>query len=357
MAIYINVDNDTTTDISNYKPKITTVDGTPVNRGTQQGGGGGTATVTSGFLPGNPPIRPSVDITGSIIQNFSTAQGGNAIDRNSTGNGDRSRTLKSIYLPIPLNISANAKAEYAGFEFGEEARKIGYSALDQGLNLAASLAAASKGPSAGAAATQGIAMAKAISNYALSGSSAKLGRILNPHKQLLFKGVELRNFDFQYKLVARNVEETDTIDYIIRLLRYHMLPDLGSGIPFIGAVGLSGAGMALKYPSEFDMAFYMYDGNSQPKLNPYLPAISTCVLTKMDVTYGEKEIVSHADGSPVELTLSLSFQETQVMTKSVVKAFDSYINTGNLKISDDVYTPIPGDPNTTTSKTFNPTIP
>jgi hypothetical protein len=108
MAIYINVDNNTTTDISNYKPKITTVDGNVVSRGTQQGGGGGTATVTSALLPGTPPIRPSVDITGSIIQNFSTAQGGNAIDRNSTGNGDRSRTLKSIYLPIPLNISANA---------------------------------------------------------------------------------------------------------------------------------------------------------------------------------------------------------------------------------------------------------
>ena len=356
MAIYINVDSNTATDISNYKPKITTVDGTVVSRGTQQGGEGGTATVTSGLLPGNPPIRPSVNITGSIIQNFSTAQGGNAFDRNSTGNGDRSRTLKSIYLPIPLNISANAKAEYAGFEFGEEARKLGYSALEQGLGVASSLAA-SKGLLAGAAATQGIAMAKAISNYALSESSAKLGRILNPHKQLLFKGVELRNFDFQYKLVARNVEETDTIDYIIRLLRYHMLPDLGSGIPFIGAIGLSGAGMVLKYPSEFDMAFYMYDDEGNPKLNPYLPAISTCVLTKMDVTYGEKEIVSHADGSPVELTLSLSFQETQVMTKSVVKAFDSYINTGTLKISDDVFTPRPGDPNTPTSKQFAPTPP
>ena len=325
MAIYINVDNNTSTDISNYKPKITTVAGTVVSRGTQQGGEGGTATVTSGLLPGNPPIRPSVNITGSIIQNFSTAQGGNFIDRDSTLGGGKSKTLKSIYLPIPLNISANAEAKYDGFDFGTEAIKLGAATIGAVANLGTKAIATRFGNIAGALGTQIQSIADKASTFALNAASAKQGKIVNPHKQLLFKGVELRNFTFQYKLVARNETETNTIDYIIRLLRYHMLPDLGTGFAGVGS------GLALTYPSEFDMAFYMYEGDS-PKLNPYLPAISTCVLTKMDVTYGEKEIVSHADGSPVELTLSLSFQETQVMTKSVVTAFDSYIHTGNLKI-------------------------
>ena len=349
MAIYINVDSNTPTDISNYKAKIRTVDGIAVSRGTQQGGEGGTATVTSGLLPGNPPIRPSVNITGSIIQNFSTAQGGNAIDRDSSLGGGKSKTLKSIYLPIPLNISANAEAKYDGFDFGTEATKLGAAAIGAVADLGTKAIATRFGNIAGALGTQIKSIADKASTFALNVSSAKQGKIVNPHKQLLFKGVELRNFTFQYKLVARNETETNTIDYIIRLLRYHMLPDLGTGFAGVGS------GLALIYPSEFDMAFYMYDDNGNPKLNPYLPAISTCVLTKMDVTYGEKEIVSHADGSPVELTLSLSFQETQVMTKSVVNAFDSYIHTGTLKISDDVFTPRPGDPNTTTFKPFVPT--
>jgi hypothetical protein len=308
MAIYINVDNDTTTDISNYKPKITTVDGNVVSRGTQSGGNGGVT-----------------NITGSIIENFSSSQGGNFIDRDSTLGGGKSKTLKSIYLPIPLNISANAEAKYEGFDFGTEAAKLGFAALDAVVNLGTKALTTRFGNIAGALGTQIKSIADKTSTFALNAASANQGKIINPHKQLLFKGVELRNFTFQYKLVARNETETNTIDYIIRLLRYHMLPDLGKGFSDIGT------GLALTYPSEFDMAFYMYEGDS-PKLNPYLPAISTCVLTKMDVTYGEKEIVSHADGSPVELTLSLSFQETQVMTKSVVNAFDSYIHTGNLKI-------------------------
>lgn len=333
MAIYINVDNNTATDISNYKPKITTVDGTVVSRGTQSGGKGGVTTIGGVF------VTPGSDITGSIIENFNSSQGGNFIDRDSTLGGGKSKTLKSIYLPIPLNISANAEAKYDGFDFGTEATKLGTSVIGGVLGL--TLEAAFKG--AGSFVRQIKSISDKTSTLALNAASAKSGKIINPHKQLLFKGVELRNFTFQYKLVARNEIETNTIDYIIRLLRYHMLPDLGTGF---GGIGV-GSGVALIYPSEFDMAFYTYEGDS-PKLNPYLPAISTCVLTKMDVTYGEKEIVSHADGSPVELTLSLSFQETQVMTKSVVKAFDSYIHTGNLNISPGVDAVLPGAASTGT---------
>jgi hypothetical protein len=317
MAIYINVDNDTSTDISNYKAKITTADGIVVSRGTQQGGKGGVTTGGGAF------VKPNNIITGSIIENFNSSQGGNFIDRNSTLGGGKSKTLKSIYLPIPLNISANAEAKYDGFDFGTEAIKLGVSVIGGAANLSIAAMTKGKGKLGGALSS----ISDKIGTLTLNAMSAKAGKIVNPHKQLLFKGVELRNFTFQYKLVARDKTETDTIDYIIRLLRYHMLPDLGKG--FLGGYGTGG--LALIYPSEFDMAFYMYEGNS-PKLNPYLPAISTCVLTKMDVTYGEKEIVSHADGSPVELTLSLSFQETQVMTKSVVNAFDSYIHGEGLAI-------------------------
>ena len=321
MAIYINVDNNTSTDISNYKPKITTVDGIVVSRGTQSGGKGGVTTIGGVFVP------PGNNITGSIIENFNSSQGGNFIDRDSTLDGGKSKTLKSIYLPIPLNISANAEAKYDGFDFGTEAAKIGFAALEGIADVGIKVLATRFGNIAGALGTQLKSIADKTATFALNATSAKSGTTLNPHKQLLFKGVELRNFTFQYKLVARNETETNTIDYIIRLLRYHMLPDLGDGIADLGG------GLTLTYPSEFDMAFYMYDDKGNPKLNPYLPAISTCVLTKMDVTYGEKEIVSHADGSPVELTLSLSFQETQVMTKSVVKAFDSYIHGQGLAIS------------------------
>ena len=314
MAIYINVDSDTKSPDIKFSPTIKTVAGVPAR---------GKASDDS-------------QITGSIIDKFQSNQGGNFIGRSSGG----SKTLKSIYLPIPLNISANAEAKYEGFDFGTEAAKLGSAAIGSVADLGIDALKVRFGNIAGSAFDQMKSTAEKTATFAVNAASAKLGKIINPHKQLLFKGVELRNFTFQYKLVARDETETNTIDYIIRLLRYHMLPDLGSGFAGLGT------GLALTYPSEFDMAFYMYDGNSQPKLNPYLPAISTCVLTKMDVTYGEKEIVSHVDGSPVELTLSLSFQETQVMTKSVVNAFDSYIHGEGLAISPGVDGKLEGAANT-----------
>ena len=117
MAIYINVDSNTPTDISNYKAKIRTVDGSAVSRGTQSGGEGGVTTLAGIYA------KPGNDITGSIIENFSSSQGGNFTDRDSSLGGGKSKTLKSIYLPIPLNISANAEAKYEGFDFGTEAVK------------------------------------------------------------------------------------------------------------------------------------------------------------------------------------------------------------------------------------------
>jgi len=324
MAIYINVDIDTKPPDIKFTPTVKDISGNVV-RGQ---------------------LSDRSDIPGSIIDKFQSNQGGKFFGRSGSG----STTLKSIYLPIPLNISANAEAKYEGFDFGTEATKLGSAAIGSVADLGIAALKVRFGNIAGSAFDQMKSTAEKSATFAVNAASAKLGKIINPHKQLLFKGVELRNFTFQYKLVARDKTETDTIDYIIRLLRYHMLPDLGSGF-----VGL-GTGLALTYPSEFDMAFYMYDGTS-PKLNPYLPAISTCVLTKMDVTYGEKEIVSHVDGSPVELTLSLSFQETQVMTKSVVNAFDSYIHGEGLAISQGVNGKLEGAATTQVTTGREPTVP
>ena len=196
-----------------------------------------------------------------------------------------------------MNLSSAFNIEYNPFEFGTEAANLVETSIRSITGVAAEVASSLFGQAALAT------IPAALSKLSLSAFGAANQVAINPHRQLLFKGVGLRKFDFTYKLVARNVTETQTIDYIIRLLRYYMHPELNGALLYT-------------YPSEFDLEFWSIDSNGNPVRNTFLPFISTSVLQDLTVNYsGNKEFSSHPDGSPVEYELTLKFQETQVLNK------------------------------------------
>ena len=67
-------------------------------------------------------------------------------------------------------------------------------------------------------------------------------------------------------------------------------------------------------PSEFDI-HYMYHDGETTKENDFYHKIATCVLTNCNTDYTPGGVHSHADGSPVKITMSLQFQETEMITK------------------------------------------
>jgi hypothetical protein len=126
----------------------------------------------------------------------------------------------------------------------------------------------------------------------------KAGLALNPHLAVLFKGVGLRTFAFQYKFVARNQKESNQLRDIIKRLNYHMHPDYFAG------------NFAFKYPDEFRIEF------SQNRKD-WLFNLKDCVMTDMTVNYnGEGMPLFFEDvGGPVSIDISMSFQETKIFTK------------------------------------------
>jgi hypothetical protein len=52
--------------------------------------------------------------------------------------------------------------------------------------------------------------------------------------------------------------------------------------------------------------------------NDFYNKISTCALTNCDVDYTPGGVNSHADGSPVKITMSLQFTEMDMITKQMV---------------------------------------
>ena len=133
----------------------------------------------------------------------------------------------------------------------------------------------------------------------------------NPDMEVLFDAMALRQFTYNFKFAPKNEREVDEVRKIIEVFRFHMVPELRGGQSrFLGLL------------SQFDI-HYMYQpmGDSQSSnatVNPYYNKIATCVLTNCTVNYTPDGVKSFADGAPTQTTMSLTFKETEMLTKEKV---------------------------------------
>lgn len=150
--------------------------------------------------------------------------------------------------------------------------------------------------------------------------ASAFGAVQNPQLELVYTSPALRSFRFDFMFYPSSPIEATEVNNIIQRLKFHQAPEILPG----------SAGYFLVPPSEFDIEFY-YNG----KINPNIPKISTCVLTSIDMDFAPKGWVAYEagvettpswgkTGMPFAIRLSLSFQETEVMTKfnySVANSF------------------------------------
>lgn len=132
--------------------------------------------------------------------------------------------------------------------------------------------------------------------------SASSGNALNPFKECIFESVDFRSFAFTYRFMPRNPRESEEVKKIIKLLKFHMHPELSEGRLFF------------IYPSEFQLTYY-FNGKENDSLFKFAP----CILSNMDVSYGEGQFSSFDDGYPAEIILKLTFRETEINTKESIE--------------------------------------
>jgi hypothetical protein len=127
---------------------------------------------------------------------------------------------------------------------------------------------------------------------------------VNPFREVMFESVDYRTFQFSYRFFPKNDSETTKIQKIIKTFKKHMLPELTSDKMFY------------VYPSEFDIQYFYKDSP-----NPYLHKFARCALTDISVEYGGEQFVTFEDGSPVEIGMTLTFQELEQMTSEGVERY------------------------------------
>ena len=98
------------------------------------------------------------------------------------------------------------------------------------------------------------------------------GEIFNPNMELLFNGVTLRAFKFQFKLTPRDGNEADEIRNIIRFFKYNMSPQTGTSS--------NKKSYFLKTPNVFQLTYKQ--GSDR---HPFLNSFKLCALESMAVNY------------------------------------------------------------------------
>ena len=134
-----------------------------------------------------------------------------------------------------------------------------------------------------------------------------MGRALNPFNEQVFRSVPFREFAFPFVFAPKNRKEMETVQKILKLFRFHMLPEFSNKT--------KGAFLS---PSEFQIT-YMY----RNKQNRYIPHISRCVLKNLEVDYateGQFHTFREDDtgAAPITTTMTATFAETEIMTKEMI---------------------------------------
>jgi hypothetical protein len=135
------------------------------------------------------------------------------------------------------------------------------------------------------------------------------GAIITPRTEMMFRGTNRRSFSFSFTFIPKSAEETQIVHKIIKEFKIGMSPSFKT----------SGSTREMTIPDVFSIQYMHINGP-----NNYINKIGKCYLKTMDVSYGgDKFVTYNADkegAPPQKTTISLSFQELEIMDRTLVEA-------------------------------------
>lgn len=150
--------------------------------------------------------------------------------------------------------------------------------------------------------------------------------IPNPFTVMIFKGVNLREFNFTFRFYPLSQDDVSIILQIISSFSSGALPPYELG------------GAELGYPNEYEIEF-LFNGEQ----NIFLPIFKRCVLQHVNVNYTEQGFWAMSrDGAPLMIQLELGFKEIEILTREsynfVQNEADNFLSKFNANLNDGTYT-------------------
>jgi len=225
----------------------------------------------------------------------------------------------TLLLPMPQSLPTNSQSAgwgqgqlggltAAGIGVAQETIKSGkpFKSFGEGISAFVAKVTSSAQTGLGQKAIQDFFATQAVKQLLGQGGdlfgellSRDTGAVINENIELLFRGVNLREgFSLAFDLAPRDANEARVIREMVYFLKSEMSPKKGTAS---GAAG----GLFLTAPSVFKVQ-YMSGG----KPHPYLNRFKICALQNLGLNFtGSGTYATYSDGTPVNMNLTLNFQE------------------------------------------------
>jgi len=142
------------------------------------------------------------------------------------------------------------------------------------------------------------------------------GQILNNNLELLFKGVQLRQFNFEFDLAPRDITESNTIKQIVRLFKQNMSAKKNGAN--------NAGGLFLSSPNIFKLC-YKTGGKKHAYLNSFFPM----AMKSLNMDYSSNiTYATYEDTTPVSMKMSISLQEINPIYNEDYDTGDGTIGVG-----------------------------
>jgi hypothetical protein len=222
----------------------------------------------------------------------------------------------SYFFPLPLQMpedhyGANVK-DFDLAEVGtaiDTFRDLGGASMAEKIasyGLAGTLAvgaAARLTGIAGGATDKFLAGGAAAAAFALPYLGAYQGVARNPHTALLFDGMGLRQFQFNFRLAPRNVDESYAINDALREIKERMHPSYNSTLN----------SFALDYPYLFEVDFLGFSSTIQG-----LPKVAPSFLINLSVNTASQGNAFYKFGQPAIIDVAMTFKEIDMKTRETL---------------------------------------
>ena len=240
-----------------------------------------------------------------LLTSYESKNAIESVGQTSGKTASRGKIMSSIALYIPPNaLKTGFTADWGELE-GATVKAAGLSAADRMRygNIWATLGA-------GVVATGLTGFEKIAKGFDKgTGMLAAGGRAVNNHIGLVYKGPgQFRTHDFTFNFFPKVQDDSDVIRKILKDFQNGMLPRM-SGIEL--SEGRSITRPFFLAPRHWDIEFHAGVGQN----DAYLFKIGKSVIKSMQVNHDPNSTVSfHSDGSPVQTSLAIQFQEIELPT-------------------------------------------
>ena len=272
------------------------------------------------YVPtGNPSnfdfSQPTIPTEDSRAQYGSSNSVFNVKRSSDNYSSNREKILGTVLLPIPQSVMDNRGVDWGGKQLNGFAAAAVAAGM-AGIQSDTLIGGADKLLKGGSNAVSSLFKEGGVSQDAASaffagqavnvfGNNVKpqeiltrtTGQILNNNLELLFKGVELRQFSFKFDLAPRDVTESNTIKQIVRLFKQNMSAKKNGAN--------NAGGLFLSSPNIFKLC-YKTGGKKHAYLNSFFPM----AMKNITMNYsGAGTFATYEDTTPVTMRMEMSLQE------------------------------------------------